>query len=215
MGEFNSGAPPVKAQELFNSVWNDPENHYVVERQRASLGRQPLNIAELILIDETDTIVTHSHPNSRYRKASAYLTIAEGSFDFERIRQDLESEEFTPGSYRRHEVWEGGTIKYEWKSDTGRAMAETSEIYADPGITAVALIESDNLVVAAIDMHNLQQFLRAYSGSPPGFMVDAQEQGTSANYVKQTMDKVGEGWFIWGEFLRWKSVIHRTGNVQR
>ena len=201
VGEFNSGVPPVKAQELFNSVWNDPENHYVVERQRASLGRQPLNIAELILIDETDTIVTHSHLNSRYRKASAYLTIAEGSFDFKRIRQDLESEEFTPGSYRRHEVWEGGTIKYEWKSDTGRAMAETSEVYADPDITAVALIESDNLVVAAIDMHNLQQFLRAYSGSPPGLMVDAQEQGTSANYVKQTMDKVGEGWFIWGEFL--------------
>ena len=202
VGKFNSGAPPVKAQDLFNSVWNDPENHYVVERQRASLGRQPLNIGELILIDETDTIVTHSHPDSRYRKASAYLTIAEGSFDFERIRQDLESEGFTPGSYRRHEVWEGGTIKYEWKSDTGRAMAETSEIYADPGITAVALIESDNLVVAAIAMHNLQQFLRAYSGSPPGFMVDAQEQGTSANYVKQTMDRVGEGWFIWGEFLR-------------
>ena len=133
-------------------------------------------------MDEATKIAVHARDNE------VYTTVTEGAFNFERIRQELEGAGFTSGSYRRHETWEGGSIRWEYDRYNRRHT-----------VHAVSLIEASGLVVMAFDTNSLQHFLRAYSGDL-GLLINAEEEQSYLDYVKQAMDRVGQGWFMRGEY---------------
>ncbi len=172
---FKSGEPLAQAQAMFNLVWDDPDSYY---NSNQALGLPRLYIEELIPMDEVENIAVQ---RDIYGNDTM---IVEGSFDFESIRQKLEKAGFNSGTYRRHEIWEGGTI------DGGHSHYTR----------AVSLIEASGLVVMAVYIDPLQHFLRVYGGDP-GLLIDAEEPETRQNYVKQALDRVGQGWFVRAEYV--------------
>ena len=172
---FKGGEPPAQAQAMFNTVWDDPDSYAYSNK---ALGIPGLYIEELIPMDEVEKIAVHGTNNP--------TMIAEGSFDFESIRQKLEKAEFNSGTYRRHEIWEG-RIRYDG-------------YYVVQDVSAVSLIEASGLVVMTYDISSLQHFLRVYGGDP-GLLIDVEEPGTTQNYVKQALDRVGQGWFVRAEYV--------------
>ena len=182
---FRNGVPRAKAQELFNAIWDAPENyqdHYFSQYNSGVAAPVPFGIGKFVTVDQVNRMAVNA-------RGSHYLgdiqsVIVEGPFDFERIRRDLERANFAEESIGIYEVW-------------------NADGYNRVPIEAIAIIESDSIVVMTFNRGDMHLFLDRYGGN-------RDLEGSQRN-LAQALDRVGQGWYLLGDFEAAMSISNGDG----
>ena len=111
-----------------------------------------------ILMEETKSLTSGGRAQDGY-------TILRGEFDFDYIRDDLSDQDYDDDDYRDQELWTGGSSR---------------------GLSSVALIEDDGVVLAGAD-DAVREILRNLSDGRSASDGDMAE-------TLRAIDRAGEGW---------------------